>query len=98
MDHKHTPEPWIVYQGRVYSADGPIATPHHRGLDGITHAERIVSCVNACEGIADPAEAIRETKEAITTFLLGVNYGAGETLTAMHRQRLLRALTLLRGG
>lgn len=55
---KHTPEPWSLrdigdYFG-VYSATAnrPVARIERASKPD---AERIVACVNACEGISDPA-------------------------------------------
>lgn len=65
MRTKHTPEPWVVcalhdkyfilkdlpdMQGRVGVAS--LATENKRAA---ANAERIVACVNACAGIANPA-------------------------------------------
>ena len=68
---KHTPEPWAPF-GKVHECtisghtvirdylDTPIAYVAY-----MDDANRIANCVNACAGIEDPVEAIREAREAI---------------------------------
>lgn len=70
---KHTPEPWFVeFENHVYTADLQVFVALTWGsskLDEPTiraNAHRIVACVNACEGIEDPAELRRQRDEAVT--------------------------------
>lgn len=68
---KHTPEPWAPF-GKVHECtisghtvirdylDTPIAYVAY-----MDDANRIANCVNACAGIENPEEAIREAREAI---------------------------------
>lgn len=59
---KHTPGPWVCYKESVYFHDcfGGFS------LCGCPNPEdtacRIVACVNACEGMEDPAAEIDELK------------------------------------
>jgi len=70
---KHTAEPWIRKHGtRIYAADGEwfiaqttISPSHPAGAQDEANATRIVACVNACKGLADPEAAIREAREAL---------------------------------
>ena len=59
METKHTPGPWSVgYFCDIRANDGyhSLATvSSHYGLPGGANARRIVECVNACEGLADPS-------------------------------------------
>ena len=70
---KHTPEPWAVDE---YMAVGGLTgmlidnAGNHIGTafnvtmsaEAVTNARRIVTCVNACAGMADPAAEIAELK------------------------------------
>ena len=69
----HTPEPWlydeeraaVAYDGRAYAIEGHrigciIAEPRLR-----TDGRRIAACVNACAGIADPADLRRQRDELL---------------------------------
>ena len=73
---KHTPEPWLVdpdeptihaIDRRVLIADCRVTQvaatrpPREPGVDD-ANADRIVACVNACAGIADPA-ALRKQRD-----------------------------------
>ena len=58
----HTPEPWVkmIYENESHH---PIAEGNGHGrfvdLDKAENADRIVACVNAMQGIEDPAEFVR---------------------------------------
>lgn len=67
---KHTAEPWTITTegGELYICDqhdallmrvGPVGS---RDKEDHWNAERAVACVNACAGMEDPAEAIREAR------------------------------------
>lgn len=68
---KHTPEPWAPF-GKVHECtisghtvirdylDTPIAYVAY-----MDDANRIANCVNACAGIENPEEAIREARETL---------------------------------
>lgn len=69
----HTPEPWGYENGEIYGfEDGEqvlIATATRDPEDALTEFDaanipRIVACVNACEGMADPAAAIATLRTA----------------------------------
>ena len=72
---KHTKEPWVLMlnQGEPYAIlpagrQGTICSfcaPFPKEGD----IKRAISCVNACAGIPDPAEAIPDLVEAVESFL-----------------------------
>jgi hypothetical protein len=77
---EHTPEPWrAVHHNRAASilsdSHGPIA-----GTEGDSvpvaeqheNANRIIACVNACAGIADPQSAIAAARDALKWALANV--------------------------
>ncbi len=83
---QHTPGPWVLFGGTVYSnlnrsfvAD---CFPKFRGSndEDEANARRIVSCVNALEGL-NP-EAVRELVEAATNALPGLEHAASSELRA----------------
>lgn len=59
---KHTPESWQIWRDgtndnpshAITADDGPIVAQTVGGNDA-ANAKRIVACVNACKGIADPS-------------------------------------------
>lgn len=66
----HTKGPWRLYKGRTFCSimAGPKQTNNevvhwvgfdssHFPMDRVANAQRIVSCVNALEGFADPSAA-----------------------------------------
>lgn len=59
-------EPWRDCDGIVNHMiedwGGRIVSQH---WDSVPERDRAVACVNACAGIEDPAEAIREAREAL---------------------------------
>ena len=68
---KHTPEPWVIGfpppNGEQAIGDKSglmtaIATSGY-GVDTKANANRIVSCVNACAGMEDPALEIAELRK-----------------------------------
>ena len=69
----HTPEPWYWHENDSYceinsERDGQIgdscASSCLGDIDlGRANARRIVACVNACEGMEDPAAEIDELKQ-----------------------------------
>jgi hypothetical protein len=58
---KHTPGPWRVGTHReIIAANGDVLTDSlysgDCGIEGAdANADRLVACLNACEGIADPS-------------------------------------------
>lgn len=75
MESKHTPGPWFVDTSRPKAPYGICQDNEHGwgiaevktfALEGTDegNAKRIVSCVNACEGIADPS-AVKDMYEAL---------------------------------
>ena len=80
---EYTPEPWRVgryhYSDVVECQSGNILLSKTEELDnatGIANARRIVACVNACAGMADPeaeiarirAEALKEAADRAVTW------------------------------
>jgi hypothetical protein len=77
-DTKHTAEPWIVceklsgsenHQGFTIRSRGgwaiAVVNPlDQHGTGGKANADRIVACVNACRGMADPAAEITRLRTA----------------------------------
>ena len=100
-ESKHTPEPWKVgptNPGRIYRDSGSlskIGNPIARANVAIwpegqedANAARIVACVNACAGMADPEEeiaALREVAEAARAFFFDASYINGKDLTPVQR-------------
>ena len=75
----HSKEPWRFERGRIYGNDQPLIFVSSCQLDEYTTYEqyefeedadgrRIVECVNACAGIADPS-VIPELVEVAETLL-----------------------------
>jgi len=63
---EHTRGPWSAFpdpKARCWRIDGPGGSYKHvaDAIDEI-HARRIVACVNACAGMADPAAEIEKLK------------------------------------
>lgn len=75
METKHTSLPWAP-EDRTNKGGGfsIIATDVHYSGAGVAHymresdARRILACVTACEGIADPS-AVPELLESLATFI-----------------------------
>lgn len=67
MEQKHTPEPWHVgpfYKTDIMSSHGHVGCAGSlQSPQGITNAHRIVACVNACQGIDDPAKFVEAVRE-----------------------------------
>jgi len=60
-DTKHTAEPWEIKSDQAYViliSKNPLRYAVVNGLDGHINAFRIVACVNACTGMADPEKEI----------------------------------------
>ena len=81
MSTRHTPEPWAS-SGCVnecsISGHSVICDQGRTPIGYIAYsddANRAIICVNACAGIEDPAEAIREAREALSFIaeLIGPN-------------------------
>ena len=72
----HTPEPWHFISDRIYRTTPAehiyIAEtqPTGRGnaTEMISNARRIIACVNACAGMADPAVEIAALRAALEPF------------------------------
>jgi hypothetical protein len=70
---KHTAEPWQVKPGfsdgpEIFSSDDFFiaeANGAQSSLEDQANAKRIVSCVNACAGMEDPANAIAQARVAL---------------------------------
>lgn len=100
MSTKHTPEPWAIsstepHEVRSHPIYGRAVayTIVHGIPDDVktANAERIVSCVNACAGIEDPAAAIREAVLAMD----GILHSQIAIIPARHRAKLESALAKL---
>lgn len=76
---KWTKEPWHTFAFEVYNEQEQIIadcgySEDYWGEDGCkANAARIVACVNACEGMQDPAKEIEESKRHY--FMDGYNAG-----------------------
>jgi hypothetical protein len=76
MDTKptHTPEPWHDKEGRLIGSDGNVIA-RLMAPDTIfssvkrADVDRIVACVNAMAGIADPEGAIKVARSALARLL-----------------------------
>jgi hypothetical protein len=68
---KHTPEPWQAYPDGMITSYGIIVAQveveNAEDSPGTVEADanRIVACVNACQGIDDPAAALAAAREAL---------------------------------
>lgn len=75
---KHTPGPWRKeqrhhvdkYRTEIWSGSTCIVREvnlggHYFQAEGIANAARIVACVNAMEGVDDPAELMRAVRYAM---------------------------------
>jgi len=71
QEQKHTPEPWYAAGGRIFYQKGEripsdsfiakfLASPRYAQnvKTSYANAARVVACVNACAGMADPAAEI----------------------------------------
>ena len=93
------------YADAVWTSKGPgygkvcrcapytTATP-----ESAANARRIVACVNACEGIADPAAALAEVREILTALLPKVEDDASRPGDRWAPLSVRRALALLGDG
>ena len=102
---RHTPEPWeIEVWGHelfgVYpnpaGPEGVIARVTEGGAENKANAHRIVACVNACAGIADPS-AVPDLLEA-ATLIDSMDFVEGYTFPASDWPKLWHALTLARAA
>lgn len=114
MDAKHTPEPWrVVTHTAKIEYDMPdgieFVTDCGRGEGAAAHAARIVACVNACAGIADPEAAIKAAREEITRGMMNMSITGWHRNDCPHHDDMdnpcskrcesaRRALALLGGG
>jgi hypothetical protein len=88
---KHTPTPWELHA----SIPGLINGPNHTAIvethdiNEEANAARIVQCVNACEGIEDPAAFVAAIRECALFWAHGTPVHAGaeaaEQLLAVFR-------------
>ena len=92
---KHTQEPWFHHKpaGSQHTSGGYINNSASRNIDAICHvyggdtglanAARIVTCVNACAGMEDPAAEIDELKRQRDELLAALRSSV-ETIEWMH--------------
>ena len=71
MTMKHTPGPWFEHNLAIGDgARGPFTYPLGRDAEtAAANASRIVACVNACEGLADPGAAIKALRASLAETL-----------------------------
>jgi hypothetical protein len=93
---RHTPTPWVMEDGhlcRVYSDDstgsqvadcGPFRSVQRSVEECHANALRIAACVNACEGIEDPAD-LRRQRDAMERALREIACGT----TAWTREQMI---------
>jgi hypothetical protein len=109
----HTPTPWTDKESKLIGGDGRVIArlmPPETIFSSVKRADvdRIVACVNACEGIADPAEAIMKSREALRDVLGALEAmlaerpmlaakRAGCTTVGNHRAAVASALKSLGG-
>lgn len=74
MIAKHTLEPWetddMVEPGDISQWTGILNREEggvHAYVNCEANSQRIIACVNACEGIADPAELRKQRDELLAT-------------------------------
>jgi len=72
MNKEHTPEPWGYIPQKTGNNQYILVTQKTTGsyryigyINDINDAKRIVPCINAMEGIEDPEQWMKATKEAI---------------------------------
>jgi hypothetical protein len=100
MKTQHAPEPWRNEYGTITAAQVGLLKPivanvtHRR--DREANAQRIVECVNALAGVADPASAITAAREALERSRNWLaSYPGGGALPAL--DQVCAALALLKG-
>lgn len=99
---KHTPGPWVQqFNGQIWAAtetapEGAlIARAHSTGLNDQrmeANAARIVACVNACEGLADPS-VVPEMANLIVRLAAGF-HAYSPQLVAHEAQRVLNLMRM----
>lgn len=94
-------EPWVYTPGEgedgdiagIYPHDddtGVIADCYGYGTNtGNERAARIVACVNACDGIEDPAAALAEVRRLCAAATFGIGTDPGKAMLA---QKILSLL------
>lgn len=98
MTQKHTPEPWKLYRNDQSVGDAvgnavcdawPRGDDQLASAEGKANARRIVACVNACEGMEDPAAFIaglRSELQLATHKLLTCGVAARHPDTSLSRR------------
>ena len=82
---KHTPEPWVFesepsYCSEIFGSNGESVCTFVDDPSSVD-VDRILSCVNACAGMVDPAAEIAELKAlSVTSIILDVVPGDGSGL------------------
>lgn len=80
---KHDPTPWSRNWQCVLDADGRVVLTAEEGgprkgeRATYYNAARTVACVNACDGIADPAAALAEVRAILARLLVRVEGVSG---------------------
>ncbi len=65
---KHTPEPWSEDGYRVHSGDSMLMEAKHLGDYNPYDLSRAVSCVNALQGVSDPAAFMAAVQVAVAIY------------------------------
>lgn len=106
---RHLPEPWIVVAPcdietvtgiRIGDTDQSLSRNIDEQDDALddANAARIVACVNACAGIADPAAAIEGARVAMKSLIEGWDFDEIGQFDGDLVDALREALTALAGG
>ena len=100
VDHKHVQKTQLIIQDRVRNSKNIASVIPCLGMTGQeikANAERIVTCVNAMEGIEDPKK-LRETWDAIKHLELDAYEKTNQLLTEalLELERVKQQNTLLK--
>ena len=102
---KHTPGPWEAdSDGHIYhaptdeDADPHVARANRARPEHAANAARIVACVNACEGIDDPAVGLAKVRAALLAARGWLRHGADGGGRAGDVEDAMTAALALLGG
>ena len=89
---KHTPEPWGDSQLRLCFVEFEklgitVSIPQYADEEAKANSRRILSCVNACAGMADPAAEIAELKRQLDELLAALTHSRGMLGNAAMRMK-----------
>lgn len=74
MENNSLSEPWAVPTNDEDPASIRDALWECVAGPGVRHVRRIVACVNACQGIPDPAAALQQAREALAHFAMFIGH------------------------